>query len=105
MVFIIGVALAFSYLDWPGRIAVIAVLGAVEVLEITLWLRLRRLRSITGQESLVGAHGRALTNLRPEGQVKVKGTIWSARSPSGVSAGEEVVVTATEGIRLQVERA
>ena len=105
MVFILGVVLAFSFLDWPGRIAVIAVLGAVEVFEVALWLKLRRLRSMTGQEGLVGARGRALTNVRPEGQVKVRGTIWGARSTSGVNAGDEVVVTATEGIRLQVERA
>ena len=105
MVFVIGVALAFMFLEWPGRIAVIVVLGAVEIFEVALWLRLRRVRSITGHEALVGAKGRAVTDCRPEGQVRLKGAIWGARSSSGVSAGDPVIVTATDGIKLEVERA
>ena len=104
MVFVIGVALAFLFLDWPGRIAVIVVLGAVEMFEIALWLRLPRVRSMTGHEALIGTRGRAVTDCRPEGQVTLKGTIWGARSSAGVSAGEAVVVTATEGIKLEVEK-
>ena len=60
---------------------------------------------MTGQEALVGARGRALTDCRPEGQVRVKGTIWGARSAEGVDAGDDVEVMGAEGIRLRVERA
>jgi membrane-bound serine protease (ClpP class) len=105
LLFTIGVALAFIYLDWPGRIAVIAILGGIEVFEIALWLRLRKMRSITGEEALVGAKGRAMTNCRPQGQVRLRGAIWTAHSKSGVAAGDEVVVTATQGLKLEVERA
>jgi membrane protein implicated in regulation of membrane protease activity len=71
VVFVIGVALAFMFLDWPGRIVVIVVLGAVEILEIALWLRLRRVRAITGHEALVGAKGTAVTDCKPHGQVRL----------------------------------
>jgi membrane-bound serine protease (ClpP class) len=105
LTFIIGVTLAFVFLDWPLRIVVIVVLGAIEAFEIVLWMRLRRKRSMTGAEGIVGARGRAITDCDPDGQVRVKGAIWKAHSPSGATAGDAVVVTATEGIRLKVQRA
>lgn len=104
MVFAIGVTLAFIFLDWPWRLVVIGVLGAIEIFEILLWLRLRRIRSITGPESLLGATGRAISDLDPSGQVRVKGAIWKARSRTEVRAGDDVVVTSMDGMELEVQR-
>jgi membrane-bound serine protease (ClpP class) len=102
MLFVIGTTLAFVFLPWPGRGAVIVVLAAVEVLEVLLWLRLRRMRALTGAEGLVGARGRALTDLAPEGRVKVRGAVWTARSSSEVEAGQDVIVTGMHGLHLEV---
>jgi membrane-bound ClpP family serine protease len=104
LTFALGVTLAFLFLDSPWRWIVIAVLAAVEVFEILLWLKLRRLRSMTGPEGLVGAVGRALTDCKPSGQVRVKGAIWKAHSDAGAAAGEEIVVTAIDGLQLEVRR-
>jgi membrane-bound serine protease (ClpP class) len=105
MSLVIGTLLAFYFLDWPWRGIVIAVLACVEFFELMLWLRLRRMRALTGVEAFVGAKGRALSDLRPAGQVRVKGQIWMAACPEGASVGDDVVVTAVNGLRIEVERA
>ena len=101
----IGTALAFAFLEPPWRWIAIGVLATVEALEILLWLRLRRLRAMTGKEGMLGTKGRALTNCDPEGQVKVKGQIWKARCPDGARAGDDVVVTGMSGLQLEVRPA
>ncbi len=99
---VIVTVLAFIFLDWPWRAVAIAAAFAYEGLEILLWLKWRRKKSITGAEGLLGATGKAITDLRPGGQVRVRGGIWNAHCTDGVSAGEEVVVEAVEGLRLEV---
>jgi membrane-bound serine protease (ClpP class) len=101
----IGTTLAILFLDPPWRWIVIAALVALESLEILLWLRLRRIRSMTGAEGIVGTRGRALSDCDPDGQVRVKGQIWKATCPAGIAAGEDVVVEASEGLRLKVKPA
>jgi membrane-bound serine protease (ClpP class) len=60
---------------------------------------------VTGKEALVGAVGRALTDLAPEGTVLVEGERWHSSSEDGpVEAGAEVVITAIEGLKLKVRR-
>ena len=53
-------------------------------------------------ESLVGRIGVAVGELRPDGQVKVNGEIWSARCDDGCDAGAAVVVRAIDGLTLSV---
>ncbi len=102
MLFVIGVTLAFIFLDWPMRIVVIVVLGAIETFEILLWLKLRNRRATTGVEGLIGATGRAVSDCDPLGQVRVKGALWTARSATAVRAGTDVVVTGLNGMELEV---
>lgn len=104
MIFAIGTALAFAFLDMPWKLLVLIPLALIEAADIALWLRWRKVRSITGAESVVGERGVALTDCRPAGQVKVRGQIWKAHCPDGVAAREHVVVTAVDGLRLEVAR-
>jgi membrane-bound serine protease (ClpP class) len=99
---VIGTILSFMFLDPPWRYAVLVPLAAWEAFEIWIWLKWRRVRSITGSEAIVGATGRALTNCDPIGQVRVKGQIWQATCPEGVEAGDDVVVTSHRGLKLTV---
>jgi membrane protein implicated in regulation of membrane protease activity len=47
----------------------------------------------------------AVTDLRPEGRVRVAGEVWRARAPDGADAGDEVVVERVEGdLTLLVSR-
>ena len=75
----------------------------IEVGEAAFWIRLsRRRRPSVGAEALVGAEGVAASDCRPGGQVRVRGELWGAVCPEGVSAGEPVVVESVSGLTLRV---
>jgi len=75
----------------------------IEIGEAALWIRLsRRLRPATGVEALVGADGVAASDCRPDGSVRVRGELWGAVCPEGVSAGEPIVVESVSGLTLRV---
>jgi membrane-bound ClpP family serine protease len=55
------------------------------------------------RSSIEGAEGKAVTDLDPEGIVRVRGEDWSAESLNGtVRAGTRVQVVNAEGVRLGV---
>jgi membrane-bound serine protease (ClpP class) len=59
----------------------------------------------TGSQGLAGEEGVAVTDLRPEGQVKVRGEIWNAvTSGEGIPRGDAVVVERSRDLRLIVHR-
>ena len=99
---LIGSILAFVFLDGPWPWVVVAVLLATDVIEIMIWLRWRKRRSITGAEALVGTHGIVITELDPEGQVKAKGQIWKARAAQPLPRGVPVRVVAVDGLEVTV---
>lgn len=105
MSLIIGGTLAYLYLDPPWRYVVILALALLEGFEVMLWLRWRKVRSITGPEALVGARGKALSELRPEGQVRVRGRLWKAVCRAGAAAGDDVTVERVDGLTLIVNPA
>ena len=72
--------------------------------EIYLWNRtVRHKRPRVGAETLIGEPGVALTDLAPDGQVRIGGTIWEARSDTPLAAGDPVRVVSRDGLRLTVE--
>ena len=101
---IVGIVVAFAFFDWPWRALILAAFLLFDIFEIYIWLRLRKRRSITGAEGIVGATGEALTNCAPEGHVRVLGQTWKALARDGVNAGEGVTVTGARGLQLEVER-
>lgn len=58
-----------------------------------------------GVFELIGLRGRAATALAPEGKVFVRGEYWNARADETIAQGDEVEVTAVEGLRMRVRRA
>jgi membrane-bound ClpP family serine protease len=64
---------------------------------------LRRRQAAIGAGGLFGADGVAVTELTPEGTVRVRGETWSAESMSGrVPMGAPVHVMEIDGLRLRV---
>lgn len=58
-----------------------------------------------GATTLVGREGRAITDLAPEGRVRVDGEVWTAIAEGEpVGAGEPVEVAGVEGVTLRVRR-
>ena len=101
---LIGAVLAYFYLEGTLRIVVVGLLLLSDVVEIAIWLRWRKRRASTGSEGMIGRTGVAISDCAPEGKVRVMGQIWNATSNESLAAGDEVEVTATEGLRLHVAR-
>jgi membrane-bound serine protease (ClpP class) len=86
-------------------LAVSIPLGAITVFLMSIALRARRNKVVTGAEGLVGEVAIAQTELAPAGKVFVHGELWDAVSAGNVPAGEKVVVKKVDGLQLQVEPA
>ena len=49
--------------------------------------------------------GKVVESLNPEGQVKIRGEIWDAKSvDNGIDIGEEIEVLDTDGLKLLVRK-
>ena len=67
--------------------------------------RMRRLRSETGTEALVGRMAIARTPLTPDGMVFIQGERWRAELEEGsATEGEQVRVVSADGLRLRVRK-
>ena len=85
-----------------GAAVALSLLFFISVMAAALRVRLRR--PITGEEAIIGMVGEARTDIAPEGTVMTKGTLWRARTmETGIAAGSQVKVVATEGLVLLVE--
>ncbi len=70
---------------------------------LSLALRARRNKALTGGEGLLNEIGEARTPLAPAGKVFVHGEYWDAISSAPVETGREVRVVAIDGLKLRVE--
>lgn len=88
----------------PWRVVILVIAAMIEVAEVFLWIKfLRRYRVTTGAEGMIGERAEAMDPLDPEGNVRLRGEIWNARSSVPVPAGAEVRIAAVEGLTLVVE--
>jgi membrane-bound serine protease (ClpP class) len=88
--FVIPVALAVS--------AIVLFLGRLAV-------RAQRQPAVTGIDGMIGAIGRARSDVGPDapGTVDVHGELWRAHSATHIAAGQPVRVTAVNGLTLVVD--
>jgi membrane-bound serine protease (ClpP class) len=52
---------------------------------------------------MVGETAEVVVPCRPSGQVRVHGELWEARCAAGADIGQDVRITALEGLTLVVE--
>jgi membrane-bound serine protease (ClpP class) len=71
---------------------------------VSLVVRAQRHRAVTGREGLIGTSGQALTDLGPEGWVRVFGERWHGVAEQPVASGERVTVVDVEGLTLKVRK-
>ena len=84
-------------------LAVSIPLGVITAFLMTIALRARRNKVVTGEQGLLGETGVAQTALSPQGKVFVHGELWDAIASSPLPAGQLVVVRRVDGLTLQVE--
>jgi membrane-bound serine protease (ClpP class) len=70
---------------------------------LSLVLRARHNKVVTGSEGMIGEIGTAVTPLAPEGRIFVRGEYWNAVAPAQVAAGGRVRVVAIDRLKLTVE--
>jgi membrane-bound serine protease (ClpP class) len=88
---------------WVLPVAALAV-GALAVCIIWAVARTRIQPVLTGIEALIGRSGVAISDLVPQGTVRVDGEVWSAIADSApIRAGEPVQIVDVEGVTVWVQ--
>jgi membrane-bound serine protease (ClpP class) len=77
--------------------------GLITVFLMSIALKARRNKIVTGIQGLVGETGVAQTALSPQGKVFVHGELWDAVSSSDLPVGQLVIVRRVDGLILQVD--
>jgi membrane-bound serine protease (ClpP class) len=84
-------------------LAVSIPLGLITAFLMSIALKARRNKVVTGAQGLVGEMAVAQTALSPQGKVFVHGELWDAIASSPLPPGQMVVVRKVDGLTLQVE--
>jgi len=84
-------------------LAVSIPLGIITAFLMTIALRARQNKVVTGIQGLVGEIGVAQTPLSPQGKVFVHGELWDAVASANIATGRTVVVRQVDGLKLQVD--
>jgi len=86
-------------------LAVSIPLGVITAFLMSIALRARRNKIVTGMQGLVGEIGLAQTPLSPQGKVFVHGELWDAIASANIPSGQTVVVRQVDGLQLRVDPA
>ena len=106
MFLVLAILLAIFVIPEPWGWLVIGIAALAEVVETVVWMRiLGREPARAGPEALFGVAGRVTVPCYPDGEVRVRGEAWRARSNPGADLGEQIVVRGRDGIVLLVEPA
>jgi membrane-bound serine protease (ClpP class) len=101
---IVAVVLALTVLPSPWGVVAVVVAFAIDAVETAFFVRWsKRRRAAVGAHTLVGRTAVVVRALDPYGQVKLDGEVWQARASVDLLPGDEVVVTAIDGLVLAVE--
>jgi membrane protein implicated in regulation of membrane protease activity len=92
------------FLPGPWNVIGFVVALALFIGEIAYWnSTVRGRRARVGAETLIGKTGTVISECRPDGQIKLLGTIWAAHCVTGAAPGQTVRVIARSDLVLDVE--
>jgi len=77
--------------------------GFITAFLMSIALKARRNKVVTGAQGLIGELGIAQSALAPQGKVFIHGELWDAVSSTNLPAGASVVVRGVEGLQLRVD--
>jgi membrane-bound ClpP family serine protease len=104
LIFLLACFLAVFVVPSPWGLVLVVFAAFIEVGETWFWIHYSRRRKVqVGAETLIGARGVTVGELRPRGQVRLGGEFWDATSEAGVEAGVTVRVVGREDLTLHVE--
>jgi membrane-bound serine protease (ClpP class) len=90
---LLAIVLAIFLLPSPWGLVAICAAIVIDLAEIGfgLWYAKKR-RVQTGADALIGAVGTVVVRIDPEGQIRVAGELWQARSDRPLDPGDSVRV-------------
>jgi len=77
--------------------------GLITAFLMSIALRARRNKVVTGVQGLIGETGVIQSPLSPMGKVFVHGELWDAVASSALPAGQMVIVRKVDGLTLEVD--
>jgi membrane-bound serine protease (ClpP class) len=86
-------------------LAVSIPLGIITVFLMSIALKARANKVVTGMQGLIGEIGLTQSALSPQGKVFIHGELWDAISSANLPAGQPVVVRQVKGLQLSVDPA
>ncbi len=99
-------SLEFLKISWVVIIPSVLLTAAFFLFAVGMGIRAQRRKPTTGVEGIIGETGQTTSPLNPEGNVRVHGEIWSARSEAGnIPKGASVTVVAVSNLKLTVRKA
>ena len=111
------VAVVFWGLPWLGvelplwgsivlTIVLMAGWGTYTIVTYRMGSRVLEGKPLVGLPDMIGSRGEAVSQLAPDGLVKIRGELWVAKSASGeVDSGREVIVVEQNRLKLVVRQA
>jgi membrane-bound serine protease (ClpP class) len=88
-----------------AALAVAIPMGFITVFLMSIAMKARRNKVLTGEEAMIGQVAIVCAPLMPRGKVFVRGELWDAIAPANVDAGGKVVIRKIENLVLHVEPA
>ncbi|HBI26631.1 MAG TPA: serine protease [Peptococcaceae bacterium] len=85
-------------------VATTLILTALVVILVIAIVRGQKKAITTGNHYLIGKEAVVRTDLQPEGTVFVAGELWNAAADDTIKAGERVLITEIDGLKLTVKR-
>ena len=101
---IIAAFVLLLFVPSPWNLVAFLIAAPLGILELFAWNRtVRHRRKSVGAQNLIGRSAVVVSSCRPDGQVRLDGEIWAARSTTGVSVQESVNVIGRDRLTLIVE--
>jgi len=88
---------------WSTAIGLAIPFALITSFLLSIVIRARRNKVVTGAEGMLGLPAIAVNELNPSGTILVRGEYWSARASARVPASEPVRITGIDGLTLRVE--
>ena len=85
-------------------LAVTLTTSAFFIFAITMAIRTLHQKVTTGKEGIIEESGIAVTDIDPEGQVRIHGEYWNAVSEEKIKKNEKVKVLNIEGLKLIIKK-
>ncbi len=92
-------------ISWEVIAMIVIITILFFLIVIGLGIKAQRRKPATGAEGIVGEIGKAISDLEPNGLVRVHGEIWDAESlDSKIETGSKIIVEQVNNLKLKVKK-